>query len=102
VIRAFEVPNMNNALFAVFLTIVVASPALGQDYMQMATDSGICGDAPVAAATFVAETNSISVTCQEDVTGFLPLIGGLGPAALAGIAVVLAAAGGGSGPSDTQ
>lgn len=93
---------MKNALLALFVTTVVGSPVLAQDYMQMATDSGVCGAAPVATATFIAETNTISVVCEEDVTGFLPLLGGLGPTALASFAVVLAAAGGGSGPSDTQ
>jgi hypothetical protein len=83
----------------------LVSQAMAQDvdpYVQAAIDSGICGDAPVASAVFDPATNQVSVTCEEDVAGFLPLVGGLGPILAGGAALVLAAAGGGGGASDTQ
>ena len=87
------------------LAILAAAPLSAQtiDPVQAATDSGVCGDAGVASATFDAATNLITATCNEDVEGFVPLAGGLGPAlAAGGAAAVLAAAAGGGAASDTQ
>lgn len=71
--------------------------------MAAAVAANACGDLPIASALFNA-AGAIEVECEDDVTGFLPLAGGIGPALGLGGAVILAAlAGGGTGgTSDTQ
>lgn len=98
--------------FGLMTLVLAAAPVLAQDgtteeitdpVFQAAVDSGICGEATVATAVLNTELNQIEVTCNEDVEGFVPLVGGLGPLFAGGAAVVLAAAAGGGGaPSDTQ
>ena len=70
---------------------------------RIATEQLACGDAGIVSAVF-DDMGAIAVDCDDDVTGFVPLLGGLAPA-LGGVAAVaaLAGAGGGGGaPSDTQ
>ncbi|MFO8126631.1 hypothetical protein [Yoonia sp.] len=91
---------------------LVASAASAQTeaeqarYMQIAIDSGVCGEAFVASARFEADENVIMVTCEEDAEGFIPLVGGLAPglagaAAAAAGAAILSATSGGGAPADT-
>ena len=72
---------------------------------ELATASGVCGDPGVETAEFVTP-EEISVTCNEDATGFVPLAGGLAPLLLGGAAAAAAlaatAGGGGSSTPDTQ
>ncbi len=75
-------------------------------HMQIAIDSGVCGDAFVASVRFERDNNRIMVTCEEDAEGFVPLVGGLAPglvgaAAAAAGAALLSATGGGGAPADT-
>lgn len=87
---------------------LAAAPLLAQDaapvdpILQAAIDSGVCGDARVASAVLNEAENVIEVTCEEDVAGFVPLVGGLAPLLAGGAAVVVAAAAGGGSTSDTQ
>lgn len=95
---------MKSLIRTSFVVAVAASPLAAQtvDPVAIATQSGVCGDAGVASAVYLPETATVEATCNEDVEGFAPLVGGLGPAALiGGIAVVLAAAGGGAANATT-
>ena len=70
---------------------------------RIATEQVACGDLGILSAVY-NDAGEIAVDCDDDVTGFVPLLGGLAPA-LGGVAAVaaLAGAGGGGGaPSDTQ
>lgn len=72
-----------------------------EEAFRIATESGICGDAGVAAAIFNAES-IVEATCN-DATAFLPLAGGLAPLLGLGAGVLaLAATAGGSATPDTQ
>ena len=70
--------------------------------VSIAEASGACGPFGVASAVLNAE-GVISVTCNEDATAFVPLLGGLGPILGLGVAatVVGAIADGNSTP-DTR
>ena len=101
---------MIRPLFASLSVLALTTaPVLAQDTafgtearaIEIATEAGVCGEAPVASATFTSATN-VSATCDEDVEGFVPLVGGLVPVLVGGVAVVLAAATGGGAPPDTQ
>lgn len=94
-----------------FAFTAAAGPLVAQDagteepvdpIMQAAIDSGVCGEARVATAVLNEAENVIEVTCEEDVAGFVPLVGGLGPLLAGGAAVLVAAAAGGGATSDTQ
>ena len=89
------------AAVAVTLSLPVAAMAQTIDPLQVAIESGVCGDLGVLSASFT-DTNTITAICNEDAEAFLPLVGGLAPvaAALGGI-IIVAAAGGGDGPSST-
>ena len=73
-----------------------AAPGSDLEAFQIAVNSGVCGEAGVASASFNAEGN-VEANCNED--GFiLPLGAGgamLPAVALGGILVALAAGGGG-------
>ncbi|MCF7698611.1 hypothetical protein [Loktanella sp. M215] len=95
------------ATFALAPVVGHAADEAEDPYLLAAEQSGVCGDAGVASAT-LTEENTIMATCNEDdVTGFVPLFGGLGAGGAAGLigaaAVVAAVAGaGGNAASDTQ
>ena len=99
------------------ITLAILAPCAGlagglqdaileNDPMAIATATGVCGPAGVASATALPG-GQVEVVCNSDATAFVPLIGGLGPAALGLGAAALAAAvlsgtdGGGTTP-DTQ
>ncbi|MCC7321404.1 MAG: hypothetical protein IT542_10570 [Rubellimicrobium sp.] len=96
-------------LSAIVTFALVAGPVLADDtvssgglaapdVMQTAIDSGVCGERQVLSAVLNTATNQIEVTCEEDVAGFVPLIGGIGPALAAGAALLVVA----GASSDTQ
>lgn len=104
---------MTRSITAFVLSLgIFAGPAIAQDAepatdprgdpeaVQIAVDSGICGDREVASARFL-EDGSVGVQCEEDVVAFVPLAGAPGLVAAAGAVLLGAAAGGGSTP-DTQ
>lgn len=78
-----------------------AATSIADIHMQLAIDSGVCGDAVVASVVHDAAANTLRVTCEEDVQGFVPVLGGFALPVAAGIASVLAATAGGGGPADT-
>jgi hypothetical protein len=78
-----------------------ATTGVPDPYLQIAIESGVCGDAAVVSVFYNAADNTLSATCEEDVQGFVPLLGGLVIPVAAGIASVLAATAGGGGPADT-
>lgn len=86
----------------VFADSHMSTGGLVDPIMQAAIDSGVCGEARVATAVLNEAENVIEVTCEEDVAGFVPLVGGLGPLLAGGAAVLVAAAAGGGATSDTQ
>lgn len=93
---------MKVTISAAAVAILAAMPVLAQDaaidpYMQAAIDSGVCGDAQVRTAVFNDERNIIEVTCEEEPAGIVPLVGGLGPALIAGGAALALALGSTSG-----
>ena len=70
--------------------------------IAIAEAQGVCGPFGVASAIIDAE-GIIQATCNEDVTGFVPLLGGLGPAlGLGAIATFAAAIADGNSTPDTQ
>ena len=95
------------AAAALFASPVVAQTApVGSDQsaFEQATAAGVCGDAGVATAIFV-NPGEISVTCLEDATAVVPLLGGLAPFLLGGaaaVALAATAAGDGGTTPDTQ
>ncbi len=82
--------------------------------MQIAVNSAACGDRVISSARWSEDRSQVLVRCGtqrlaaatgEEVTGFVPLLGGLGPALGIGATVVaagVAAAGGGGSTPDTQ
>jgi hypothetical protein len=89
--------TMRVSLIGFGVLLVAAIPAVAQEpnYVQLATESGVCGTAPVLGAIFDAATNSVTATCGGDVTALgSPLVGGLAPALLGGLAFFAVAAGG--------
>lgn len=103
------------ALTCVALSVVLATAAQAQprrteeQLIKYATQQRACGDRVVVSAKYVSDTdNRIEVTCGDDATGFVPLVGlGLGGAGAAAAALgvgvlALAAGGGGGSTSDTQ
>ncbi|NCO87845.1 MAG: hypothetical protein GW886_14565 [Rhodobacterales bacterium] len=81
---------------------VMAQDTSDEEAMRVAVASGVCGDLEVLSARFL-ENGTVSVDC-EDATGFVPLLGGLGPvlAGAAGVGALAAAAGGGGSTPQTQ
>ena len=102
------------ALTCVALSVVLATAAQAQprkteeQLIKYATQQRACGDREVVSARYVSDTdNRIEVTCGDDATGFVPLVGlglgGAGAAAALGVGVrALAAGGGGGSTTDTQ
>ena len=70
---------------------------------EVAVLLGVCGDRDVVDARWVEE-DLIGYRCADEVTAFVPLIGGLAPllGAAAAAAAVAAAGDAGSSTSDTQ
>lgn len=90
------------AVMAILTAVPVLAEGVADSVMQAAIDSGVCGEAAVRSATFNEARNIIEVTCEEEPAGFLPLLGGLGPALGLGAAALGAlAVAGGSGTSGT-
>lgn len=102
------------------LAVVAAMPAIAQDvdYLQLATDSGVCGTGGVSTAVYREDLGGVEVTCNPgttpvdvadlqlpagaDVTALSPLVGGATPYLLGGgFLALLAGAGGSSSTSDT-
>ena len=72
------------------------------DLVAVAQASGVCAPYGVASAVALAD-GSISATCNDDATAFVPLIGALGPALGAGAAAAVGSAvSGGNATPDTQ
>lgn len=79
-----------------------------EEALQLAINSGVCGELPVAAAILTA-MDTIEVTCgvgvdtqfPGDVEALFPIAAGPAAAVAGGLLLVLAAGGGGS-TSDTQ
>ena len=98
---------MKNSILGLAVGLVVAGGAAfaqtPEEAMAFAVAANACGDFPIASAVFTAE-NTIEVQCEDDATGFVPLVGGAGPAlGLGGAALLAAVAGGGtSSTPDTQ
>ena len=69
--------------------------------IRIAEEANACGELILISAVY-NENGEVAATCGE-VTAFVPLLGGFAPAlGAAGLAGVLAAAGGGSGPVQTK
>ncbi len=72
------------------------------DLIAIAQSQGACGPFGVATAVLDAE-GALRVTCNEDATAFVPLLGGLAPVlGLGAAATVAAALAGGNATPDTQ
>ncbi len=95
---------MRNYLTMAFLAFA-GLPALAQDapdLIAIAQSQGACGPFGVATAVLDAE-GVLRVTCNEDATAFVPLLGGLAPVlGLGAAATVAAALAGGNATPDTQ
>ena len=99
------------AITALSLALPIAAQAQRLTEAQLiewATKNNVCEGREVVAANYVSlKDNGVAVTCGEDATGFVPLVGlGLGgagaAAGLAGVAAAAIAAGGGGSTPDTQ
>ena len=67
------------------------SPELSEaDAVQIATAANACGERAVVSASYNA-AGQVEAVCGDDVTAFVPLLGGFGPAALGAAALVGAA-----------
>jgi hypothetical protein len=72
------------------------------DLVAIAEAQGACVPFGVATAVLDSE-GALRVTCNEDATAFVPLIGGLGPVlGLGAAATVASAIAGGNATPDTQ
>ena len=70
--------------------------------IAIAEAQGTCGPFGVASAVLDSE-GVIRVTCNEDATAFVPLLGGLGPVLGLGVAATVAGAiAGGNSTPDTR
>ncbi len=73
-----------------------------QDPIAIAEAQGACVPFGVATARF-DDAGVLFVTCEEDATAFVPLLGGLAPLlGAAGAAAIAASVAGGNSTPDTQ
>jgi len=108
--------SMNKFTLALF-AVSIAVPVHAQTAVRQTEEALIiaanaipfCEEGKTAtAARYRSETDdTIEITCDDDVVGFVPPAAGLGGgagvgAALAGLAIAAAAAGGGGATPDTQ
>lgn len=90
------------ALLAIGLPMGFAHAQQLQDPVAIAEAQGVCVPFGVADARFDA-AGVLQVTCEDDATAFVPLLGGLAPLLGAGgIAALAAAISGGNSTPDTQ
>lgn len=92
-------------LLAVVLTCLPMGVLHAQDLLDpiaIAEAQGACVPFGVATARF-DDAGVLLVTCEDDATAFVPLLGGLAPLlGAAGAAAVAAAVAGGNSTPDTQ
>ncbi|MEJ6403691.1 hypothetical protein [Yoonia sp. 2307UL14-13] len=81
-----------------------ALPCLAQDRPDpalVAATQGVCEPFGVAAARY-APDGHIAVTCNEDATAFVPILGGVAPALGLAAAVLAQSIAGGNATPDTR
>ncbi|PUB12117.1 hypothetical protein DFP92_11193 [Yoonia sediminilitoris] len=89
-------------LAAILLMCGSASAQTLQDPIAIAEAQGACAPFGVKTAIF-DDQGSIRVTCNEDATAFVPLLGGLAPlVGLGAVATVAAAISGGNATPNTR
>lgn len=91
--------------FATALAMFASTSVVAQstfDPVAVAEAQGVC--APFGVNTAVMDAQGvIRVTCNEDATAFVPLLGGLAPVlGLSAVATAAAAIAGGNATPDTQ
>lgn len=95
---------MRNYVTMAFL-VIAGTPVAAQnanDLIAIAEAQGACGPFGVATAVLDAD-GALRVTCNEDATAFVPLLGGLAPVlGLGAAATVAAALAGGNATPDTR
>lgn len=88
-------------ILLIFCPLVAAAQDV-QDPIAMAQAQGLCVPFGVAEARFDA-AGVLQVTCEDDATAFVPLLGGFAPLIGAGgFAALAAAISGGNSTPDTQ
>ncbi len=95
---------MHNYVTLVFLVCAGTSVAAQDtaDLIAVAEGQGACGPFGVATAVLGAD-GALRVTCNDDATAFVPLLGGLAPVlGLGAAATVAAALAGGNATPDTR